>query len=277
MNLQIAKYFGIPLYLNLLTLPFALFIYLSNEDLGTFAVAIYIFALSFVVLHEYGHCYIANKCGWKIADITILPIGGVAKIHFLHAKPRQEIAVALAGPAVSLILAIIFFISACGTFYLDNMRLGFVFMVMFLSNAMIFTFNLLPVFPMDGGRVLRATLAIWLGHERATWWAVRLSQIAAFGLSILAFTNGYIVAGIIFALMIVLGQNELAGAKLLASLHRVRRNIALKLNKPELDLADLPTLIAAIEDVEDEELSKELNKGELLHLLRDLNQSKISI
>lgn len=277
MNLRIADYFGIPLYFNILTIPFALLIYGSREDLGTLSVSVYIFTLFFVLLHEYGHCFIARRFGWPIHDITILPIGGIAKITFRHYDPKEEIKVALAGPAVSLSLFCIFFPICILQAYLENFGCFLIFLVMSTSNFVIFAFNLLPIYPMDGGRVLRACLSCMVGHARGTWWAVRIGQVGGLILSIAAIYNEYYVAGVIFILMGVIGQNELAYAKLISILHKIRQEICESLNKPELKRADLPELIDAIEAIENEELKVKLKLHEVIPLLKDLRESKVSI
>lgn len=159
-------------------------------------------------------------------DITILPIGGVAQIMFKHDKPANEVYVALAGPAVSAFLSIPFFLLVLGTIYIENYSLMLLFLVCLLSNVMIVLFNILPVFPMDGGRVLRACLAFKLGHEKATWWAVRIGQIGGLTLAIGACYFHYWVAAFIFVLMSVLSQNELAYARLVVRINRVRVNLA---------------------------------------------------
>lgn len=277
MNLKIADYFGIPLYLNLLTLPFALFIYSNRENLGTLGLALYIFTLFFVLLHEYGHCYMARKFGWPVQDITILPIGGVAKITFKYYEPKEEIKVALAGPAVNLILACVFFPICITQVYFENFGLFFVFLVMATSNFVIFAFNLLPIYPMDGGRVLRAFLSLMMGHYNGTWWAVRIGQASGFIFSVAAFYYAYYLAGIIFIIMGVIGQNELAHARLINILHNMRSEVCEELNKPELQRADLPELIAVLEAIDSEELKAKLKVEDLVLLLKDLRESKISI
>ena len=274
MNLKIANYFGIPLYLNLLVFPFIFFVYFTTKDgLGAFAVAIYIFGLFFVVLHEYGHCFMARKFKWQVQDITIYPLGGAARINFKHTDPKQEIFVALAGPAVNFGLICVFLPLFILFVYLENFNLCFVFLVMVISNLLILVFNLfICVFPMDGGRVLRALLSCKIGHERATWWAVRLGQGGGFILAVLALYFGFWLVAFIFVLMIMFSQDELTEARMLAALYRIRIKLVGLLNKPELAEADLPELIQAVETSQNEKLKKDT-----LLLLKDLNQSNVSI
>src|SRR4029079_16783492 len=123
-----------------------------------------------VVLHEFGHIWAARRYGIRTPDVTLLPIGGVASMERMPEKPSQEIAVALAGPAVNAAIAFVLL----AVLWLDATPLSFgAFQESFLAqvaaaNVVLLIFNLIPAFPMDGGRVLRAVLAIWLGYGPAT-------------------------------------------------------------------------------------------------------------
>lgn len=131
-----------------------------------------------VVLHEFGHIWAARRYGIRTPDVTLLPIGGVASMERLPEKPTQEIAVALAGPAVNA--AIAFVILLLLRLDLSTLSLGAVqgsFLAQIAAaNLVLLVFNLIPAFPMDGGRVLRGVLAIWLGFPRATQVAARIGQ-----------------------------------------------------------------------------------------------------
>lgn len=267
MNLKIGQYFGVPLYLNLFTVAFAIFIGLN----GVLPLAILIISLFFVVLHEYGHCLMAKKYNWRVFDVTILPIGGVAQIDFKHNKPSHEIAVALAGPAVNLFFVIFFLPIILLCIIYDKHSLVFMFTTFFMINLMMLTFNLfVPVFPMDGGRILRAVLAYKLGHKRATWWAVKTGQTIGLTLAGLAFFYGFWLVGAIFILMTLFSQNEIAHAELIEYLYKTRIKLSATLNKPELQEATLPELILALENSSEKE-------EELLLLLKDLEQDDIAI
>ena len=123
-----------------------------------------------VVLHEFGHIWAARRYGIRTADVTLLPIGGVASMERMPEKPSQEIAVAIAGPAVNAAIAFVLLV----LLRLHATPLSFgAFQESFLAqvaaaNVVLLVFNLIPAFPMDGGRVLRAVLAIWLGYGPAT-------------------------------------------------------------------------------------------------------------
>jgi Zn-dependent protease/predicted transcriptional regulator len=143
-----------------------------------------------VVLHELGHALTAARYGIRTRDITLYPIGGVASLERIPDNPRQEFMIALAGPAVNVALAAILFgmlVLANAPLGADHVRLvggSYVAKLMWV-NVSLAIFNLLPAFPMDGGRVFRAALALRLGHERATEIAARVGQVMALGFGLL--------------------------------------------------------------------------------------------
>jgi Zn-dependent protease len=136
-----------------------------------------------VLLHELGHALTARRFGIRTADITLYPIGGVARLERMPRSPGGELLIALAGPAVNVALALMLIAVRglagvwepyAGGSFLD----GFAFSLIAI-NLGLAAFNMIPAFPMDGGRVLRALLSGWLGRVRATEVAAHLGQALA--------------------------------------------------------------------------------------------------
>lgn len=144
-----------------------------------------LFAL--VVLHELGHALAARRCGIATRDITLLPIGGVARLERMPSEPRQQLLVALAGPAVNVLLAVVFAAIAAliGAELVPrgSQSPGLLAQLVYINVALAL-FNLLPAFPMDGGRALRALLALRLDGLRATQIAAGLGQAIAIVLGV---------------------------------------------------------------------------------------------
>jgi len=152
-----------------------------------------------VVMHEYGHALAARKFGIATKDITLLPIGGLARLERIPDKPNQELWVALAGPAVNVVIAAVLgvYLFLTGHFQpVQQMGLthgAFLERVMF-ANLFLVGFNMIPAFPMDGGRVLRALLAKRMEYASATRVAASIGQGLAFVFGFLGlFTNPFLV------------------------------------------------------------------------------------
>ncbi|MFN3192080.1 MAG: site-2 protease family protein [Aureliella sp.] len=174
-----------------------------------------------VVAHEFGHAAAAGYYGIKTADITLLPIGGVARLTRLPDKPMQELVVALAGPAVNVVIAFgLWGLYAAGLIIGSRapslgMEMDLVAQLI-AANIFLCLFNLLPAFPMDGGRVLRGLLAMRMPHLRATQIAARVGRWMALLFLILSFRYGFsllLIAGFIF----FAGTAELLQAKFRAA------------------------------------------------------------
>lgn len=141
-----------------------------------------------VVLHEFGHALTAQRFGVRTRDITLLPIGGVASLERMPEDPWQEFWITVAGPAVNLAIAILAFVvvAALGLItLLSDVLLGaalwtnaLVFLV--VINLWLFAFNLIPAFPMDGGRILRSVLAMRMPRAKATRIASVIGRVIAF-------------------------------------------------------------------------------------------------
>ena len=147
-----------------------------------------------VLLHEFGHIFAARRYGVQTPDVVLLPIGGVARLERIPEQPAQELVVALAGPAVNLVIAAVLYLALGGLLPRGGLEVdnpGVSLLARLLSaNLFLALFNLIPAFPMDGGRVLRAVLAHRLGYARATQIAASLGQAAAFAFGLLGLLGG---------------------------------------------------------------------------------------
>lgn len=202
---KIGQYQGIGVYIHatfLLIIAWVVFVYWRQGQDVAATVSGIIFVLAIfgcVVLHEFGHALTAKKYGIKTRDITLLPIGGVARLERMPDKPIQELWVALAGPLVNVVIAGVIYIWIQGTGGLQPLEDLSVSGGSFLERLMVVNiflviFNMIPAFPMDGGRVLRALLALRMNYTRATQIAATIGQGIAllFGLVGL-FTNPILI------------------------------------------------------------------------------------
>ncbi|WP_337175342.1 site-2 protease family protein [Paludisphaera sp.] len=146
-----------------------------------------------VVLHELGHALMARRFGVPTADITLLPIGGVARLQRLPEKPGQELMVALAGPAVNVVIVAVLWLVGvrfpAGDESAEVLHAGFWSKIL-LVNVFLAAFNMLPAFPMDGGRVLRALLAMKLPYAKATRAAATVGQMMAIAFGLFGLSSG---------------------------------------------------------------------------------------
>ncbi|HYF07852.1 MAG TPA: site-2 protease family protein [Acetobacteraceae bacterium] len=176
-----------------------------------------------VLLHEFGHVTAARRYGIQTPDITLLPIGGVARMERIPEEPGREIAVALAGPAVNVVIALLLALVLGGVpapevmAEVEKPGVGLL-QRLFWVNVFLVVFNMIPAFPMDGGRVLRAILAYRMGHARGTEIAARIGQALAFGLGLLGLFGNPLL--IFIAFFVYLGAaSEAAEAQLRAAAH----------------------------------------------------------
>jgi len=178
-----------------LALPFAVAgyaLYTGTSVQGMLWMVGFLLAvIACVFLHEVGHAYAARRYGVSVFDILLLPVGGVARLRALPSKPFEEVWVALAGPLVNLLIALLL-LPALWYWprhewfpWLNNYDLGSALVCLSLFNAAVFVFNLIPAFPLDGGRILRASLCNKMSRLKSTKVTAWVSRII--GLGLLAF------------------------------------------------------------------------------------------
>jgi Zn-dependent protease len=179
----------------------------SGSPLGALTAIVAIVALFFcVLLHEFGHSLVAQRLGIGIHSITLLPIGGVSNLESLPEKPADEVKISAAGPLVSVVLALMFFgvgllLGAVPSTPADPFTgfgsVGQFFYYLGYLNAVLAVFNLLPAFPLDGGRILRGLLATRLGAVRATDAASVVGQVFAAAFFVVGLLGGDILLALV--------------------------------------------------------------------------------
>ena len=173
-----------------------------------------------VVLHEFGHALAAKMFGINTPDITLLPIGGVARLERMPEEPKQELIIAVAGPAVNVVIAACLFL-VIGLRALDpaTVQSGDLMANLLVINVLLVLFNLLPAFPMDGGRMLRALLATRMNYARATQIAATIGQGFAFVFGFLGLFHGNPLL-IFIALFVYIGASQEAALAQLKDISR---------------------------------------------------------
>jgi Zn-dependent protease len=212
-GIDIRLHYTFPLILIWAALQFGVFIDggLSGAVFGVVAISL-LFVL--VTLHELGHSFAAMHYGIAVEQIILSPIGGMAQLRRMPEEPRQELVVALAGPAVNFVMALIMGALALGLgFTIGNPFTGLgtfsllaLFSYVFIYNIFLGVFNLLPAFPMDGGRVLQALLAMRLDYVRAT----KIAATVGRGIALLMGLYG-LMTGSFFMMLIAVFIYTMAG------------------------------------------------------------------
>jgi Zn-dependent protease len=178
---QLCRIFGIPIYLDL-SLIILMFIYIRAYGSPVQGISAGVILLVSITLHELGHSLMARAFGCRVRDITLMIIGGRASLETMPRKYWQEFLVAAAGPAVSLALGVAGTLGPGVLYHLGLMSsktANFLAGSLGLLNIGLLIFNLLPAFPMDGGRILRAALQVRMSRVRATWVASRIGRVIA--------------------------------------------------------------------------------------------------
>jgi Zn-dependent protease len=227
---KLGNAFGIGIYVHwtfLLLVGFVAYKDYQAGGTGLFGVVTLGLVFTCVVLHELGHALMARHFGIPTRDITLYPIGGVARLERMSERPLEEFWIAIAGPAVNVaiiaLVAVPLFLSVY--FFEGNpnawadLRANRLLVELIGVNAVLVLFNMLPAFPMDGGRVFRALLVPYLGRLRATEIAAMLGTVFAvlFVVAAVVFMNPILILIAIFGRFA--GQQELAAVRY-AEYHR---------------------------------------------------------
>jgi Zn-dependent protease len=219
---KLGSAFGIGIYVHWSFLLLPLFIAFqgwlhAGAALVPFLLLLTLCLFGCVVLHELGHALMARFFGINTRDITLYPIGGVARLERMSEVPLEEMCIALAGPAVNVVIATLLFVPSVlllpwgGLF--EPTLLGLANWLCLL-NLFLALFNLIPAFPMDGGRVLRALLAMGLGQLRATEIAAPVGTAVALlagGYWFLHSWNPFVI--VLIGFVMLAGRQELAALR----------------------------------------------------------------
>jgi len=191
-SLYLGKPWGIKLFIHwtfLILIAWVLFTQLSQGSTllqALWPVGFILAVFACVTLHEYGHALAARRYHVATRRITLLPIGGIASLEKMPEKPIEELVVAAAGPLVNVVIAAIIYIVLLVTNVelslpteLSQMNISNFLPMLMSINILLVVFNLIPAFPMDGGRILRSLLAMRMDRVKATRWASSIGQIFA--------------------------------------------------------------------------------------------------
>ncbi|MGI9546373.1 MAG: site-2 protease family protein [Flavobacteriaceae bacterium] len=232
-----------------------------------------------VVLHELGHALTARRYKINTKGITLLPIGGVASLEKMPEKPGQELLVALAGPAVNVLIALLLLLVVPLRTYLgldaesleqllSAPSLETLLFYLLVANIMLVAFNLIPAFPMDGGRVFRAILSFTMDRVRATEIAASLGQVLAVIFFILGlFYNPFLVLIALFIFIGAYGENKMVKQSSLVEGHLISEAMLtnITLIHPDNHLAEVVDIVIAGSEKDFVVMSGDQIEGLLYH------------
>ncbi len=218
-SFQLARIFGINIDIHA---SFFLLLFLFYFFLGLKGLVLVIGVFFFVTIHELSHSLVALHFGIKVKRITLLPIGGVASMSSVPKKPYQEFLISIAGPLSNLIVVVVFYyplLAILGRTVLFEPLLAIlgkadlgqnfnVFAHIYWLNLLLAVFNLIPAFPMDGGRILRSILSLKMNYREATKIAVRFGHIFALLFGYLGLVYGHIFILIIGIFIFTAASSE---------------------------------------------------------------------
>jgi len=198
----------------------------SNGPAGALNETLFIVLLfASVLLHEFGHILAARRYGIPTPEILLSPIGGIARIAGMPTRPRQELVVSLAGPMVTLAIVAVGWAALVATgeaaHFGNLIEQNALWPMVIVTNMALLVFNLIPAFPMDGGRVLRAALAGKLGLLRGTRIAARIGQVIAV-VFIYGGLKGNVILMLIGFFVLTAAEGELQMARRAAAIEQLR-------------------------------------------------------
>jgi Zn-dependent protease len=252
-SLKLGTIFDIGLYVHWSFPLLLLWVFISNlRTLGAesalYCVTLVVTIFGCVVLHEFGHALTARKFGIPTRDITLYPIGGVARLEQMVERPWEELWITVAGPAVNVVIAamllpmaVVFGASLSSLGSLEFVNAGNFLAQVALLNLWLALLNMLPAFPMDGGRVLRALLAAGFGRVQGTEIAAAIGAgMAGIFFLVGVFSGGFMLM-LLAIFVLLMGQQELAAVR---QRERMRREAALEVLPADPDVLHLGTLPA---------------------------------
>lgn len=217
-SLKIGRWFGIDVFVHPSFWLLPLLVVFGGAGNVPFELAALFGAFGCIALHEYGHALAARWFGIRTRDITLYPLGGVARLEGLPERPWPEIVVALAGPAVNVAIAAALF----GVLMLDGVVPGggsvmsvpdALFTRLMVINLYLVAFNLLPVFPMDGGRVFRAVVSLFTDRVTATEVAATVGTVLAVVMGLIGLWQHQYMLVVLAVFVVMIGRGELAGIR----------------------------------------------------------------
>lgn len=215
-GIQLAVHFSF--FLLLVVNAFRGWAFLGGWSGMWWSTAVLIAFFACVVLHELGHSLTAMHYGVGIRRILLLPIGGMAEFDAIPRQPRRELLITIAGPAVNFVIAGLLWLALPAEVVAQNSELEPASLAglgeaLLTLNLMMGCFNLVPAFPMDGGRILRALLATRMNYLRATFWAVSIGKVlSVLGVAVGVYFEGPMLAAL-FAFIFVMGEIEYRATK----------------------------------------------------------------
>jgi len=230
---RIGRLFGVDTFVHWTFLIIPALAYAASMQSGGGAVwgvvaVLYVLTIfACVLFHELGHALMARRFGIATRDITLLPIGGIARLERMPEAPAQELLIAVAGPLVNVAIAGVIFagLTLAGEELVPvdvAPSVGVFFTSVFWTNLVLAGFNCLPAFPLDGGRVLRALLAFRLDYLRATRIAAAVGQVLGVALGIIALLSQQFVLVVISVFIVFAARAELRAIRLRHAFRGVR-------------------------------------------------------